>query len=163
MMPRYLDYVDAVNEFVKPLWEKIRDLAKENGMDAEFEVYRTPARYMVRYKMPPLIRDEIKLTYHLSELHWGAMASLIYMLSKILEFPTPNMVWGMYWNAEFALNIPDFTVKMRADLNECRLYCQIFAFNSEKMETYTTEEFAEFIVNSFLLLKQTRKEAEDNA
>jgi hypothetical protein len=161
-MLRCPDYVEAVSKFVKPLWEKIRDLAKEHGMIAEFEVYRTPARYMVRYKMPPLI-DDVRLTYYLSELHWGAMSSLIYMLSKIVGFPTPNMVWDMHWNAEFALTLPNFVVKMRADINEGRLYCQIFVFNSEKHETYTTEEFAEFLVNAFLLLKQAKREVDSDA
>ena len=157
-----MDYVAVVNEFVRPMWEKVRELAKEHEMDAEFEVYRTPARYMVRYKMPPII-NEVKLTYYLSELHWGALSSLIYMLSKIVGFPTPNMIWDIYWNAEFALRIPNFVLKLRADVNRGWIYCQMFIFNSERHETYTTEEFAEFLVNAFLLLKQAKKECDNDA
>jgi head-tail adaptor len=157
-----MSYVEAVNEFVRPIWAKVNKLAEEHGMNAEFEVYRTPARYMVRYKMPPII-NEVKLTYRLSELLWGAISSLIYMLSKIIGFPPPNMLWGMDWNDEFCLALPGLVVKMRADVNGSKLYCQIFAFNSERHETYTTEEFAEFLVNSFLLLKQANKEGISDA
>jgi hypothetical protein len=156
-----VDYIEAINKLVKPLWERVKELAEKRGMNAEFEVYRTPARYFVRYKMAPII-DEVKLTYFLSELHWGALSSLIYMLSKIIDFPKTNTLWDMSWYAEFHLILPNFSAKLRANLSECKLYADMLVFKSHITKTFTAEEFADFLVNTLLLLKQANKEGDDN-
>jgi len=154
-----LDCVEATKELVRPLWEKVKRLAEERGLRAEFEVYRTPARYIVRYKLSPLT-DEVKITYNLSDLLWGAISSLIYMLSKILDYPKSTTSWNMSWLAEFSLTLPNFHAKFRADVSAGKLYVIVCKDDLQNGETYTPEDFAEFLVNTFLLLKQAHKEGD---
>jgi hypothetical protein len=150
-----IDFVEGVNELVRPLWEKIRKLAKEQGMKAEFEVYRTPARYIVRHKLEPLIEDT-KIIYQLSELHWGAMLTLIRMLAKLLGFPTPPI----QWTGEFFAEFTNFQLRLRADIKSQTIYAYANIYGSNVVKTCNANEFAEFLVNTLILLKETIKGGE---
>jgi len=151
-----IDFVEGVNELVRPLWEKVRDLAKEQELEAHFEVYRTPARYLVRHKLSPLIEDTTSM-YYLSELHWGAILTLLRMLAKILGFPTPPV----QWTGEFFAFFPNFLLKLRVDIKTQTIFVEANICGTSVVKTCSPDEFAEFLVNTLLLLKETLEEGDE--
>jgi hypothetical protein len=144
-----IDFVEGVNELVRPLWEKVRNLAERQGMEAEFDVYRTPAHYFVRYKLTPLIEDT-KIAYYLSELHWGAITALLNMLAKCLGFPLPSILWTGEFFAEFT----NFQLKLRVDVKAQIIYVEANIYGSNAVKACDANEFAEFLVNTLMLLKE---------